>query len=167
MTRTLKKIILLSFIAISAPTLHAAPPPSVYSTTFSILAYAKWRLDTPKLCVVDNTSVAQHFKNYASAHHKYDTHAIQTHAIKQNDCQILIFSTLSAIEEQQILNHQVDFPALSISLNNVDCETGSAFCLYKKNQNYAFKVNLESLTQSKLHIDPRVLLLAKPTEPNS
>ena len=35
---------------------------------------------------------------------------------------------------------------------------------YKKNKHLSFKINLESLSQSKVHIDPRVLLLAKPSE---
>ncbi len=168
MTQNLKIITLLSFVAMQTPTfLYAAPASNLYSTTFSILSYAKWVHDTPKLCVIDNHAMAQQFKNAMHSHHNYSIHAISLKNIAQSDCQILIFSTLSAAQEQHTLNTQVQFPALSISLNNLDCETGSAFCIYKKNQNYAFKVNMESLTQSKVHIDPRVLLFAKTSESNS
>ena len=168
MTQNLKIITLLSFVAMLTPTfLYAAPASNLYSTTFSILAYAKWQASTPKLCVVNQDNIAQQFKKHAPLHNKYDIQPIQSHEISKSNCQILIFSTLSAAQEQHTLNTQVRFPALSISLNNLECETGSAFCLYKKNDNYAFKVNMESLTQSQVHIDPRVLLLAKTSESNS
>ena len=92
------------------------------------------------------------------------TKLIQSNEIKTSACQILIFSTLSPKEEQYLLNTAATFPALSISTNNAECEIGSAFCLYKRSQNFAFKVNLESLTQARVHVDPRVLLLAKSVE---
>lgn len=168
MTQIFKIITLLSFVAMLTPTfLYAVPASNLYNTTFSILSYAKWEHDTPKLCVIDNNVMAQQFKNAKHSHHNYDIHSISLRNIAQSNCQIVIFSTLSSVQEQHTLNTQVQFPALSISMNNLECETGSAFCIYKKNQNYAFKVNMESLTQSKVHIDPRVLLLANTTEPNS
>ncbi|WP_326490839.1 YfiR family protein [Acinetobacter towneri] len=151
MTQNLKIITLLSFVAMQTPTfLYAAPASNLYSTTFPILSYAKWEHDTPRLCIIDNHVMAQQFKNTIHSHHNYDIHSISLRNIAQTNCQILISSTLSSVQEQHTLNTQVQFPALSICMNNLDCETGSAFCIYKKNQNYAFKVNMESLTQSKV-----------------
>ena len=55
MTQIFKIITLLSFVAILTPTfLYAAPTSNLYNTTFSILSYAKWEHDTPKLCIIDN-----------------------------------------------------------------------------------------------------------------
>ncbi|MFX7253454.1 YfiR family protein, partial [Acinetobacter baumannii] len=53
---------------------------------------------------------------------------------------------------------------LSLSINNPECEVGSIFCLYNQNNYTTFKVNLDALSHSKVHIDPRVLLLAKNAE---
>lgn len=144
---------------------YAAPTTNLYNTTFSILSYAKWNTPTPEICVINNPTLSQQFRNNEPEHTNYKISAIQTTDIKHSLCQVLIFSTLSPKEEQHLLNTAVNFPALSMSINNTDCEIGSTFCLYKRNKNIAFKVNLDSLSQSKVHIDPRVLLLAKPTEP--
>lgn len=87
---------------------------------------------------------------------------LQLDDLKQTSCQAIVFSNLSPREEQNILNSTVRYPALSISTTNSACELGSVFCLYqKKNQQYSFRVNMQSLTQSQVHIDPRVLLLGK------
>ncbi|MFW2735488.1 YfiR family protein, partial [Acinetobacter baumannii] len=49
-------------------------------------------------------------------------------------------------------------------INNPESEVGSIFCLYNQNNYTTFKVNLDALSHSKVHIDPRVLLLAKNAE---
>ena len=67
-------------------------------------------------------------------------------------------------EEQKIIHSQRQDPPLSFSSTNQACEIGSAFCLYTRNNSTAFKVNLDSLSQSKVRVDPRVLLLAKAVE---
>ena len=144
--------------------LYAAPVSDIYHTSLAILSYAKWPTNTPEICVVNNNPFAQQLKNNLPADSPYKVSNKHSSELRSSNCTVLFFSNLSDKEEQNILNTAVNYPALSISSNNLNCETGSAFCLYKKNQSYAFKVNMESLTQSKIHIDPRVLMLAKPAE---
>ncbi|WP_228199183.1 YfiR family protein [Acinetobacter cumulans] len=146
--------------------LYAAPVSDIYHTSLAILSYAKWPTNTPEICVVNNNTFAQQLKNNLPADSPYKVSNKHSSELRSSNCTVLFFSNLSDKEEQNILNTAVNYPALSISSNNLNCETGSAFCLYKKNQSYAFKVNMESLTQSKIHIDPRVLMLAKPAESN-
>ncbi|WP_227865856.1 MULTISPECIES: YfiR family protein [Acinetobacter] len=146
--------------------LYAAPVSDIYHTSLAILSYAKWPTNTPEICVVNNNPFAQQLKNNLPADSPYKVSNKHSSELRSSNCTVLFFSNLSDKEEQNILNTAVNYPALSISSNNLNCETGSAFCLYKKNQSYAFKVNMESLTQSKIHIDPRVLMLAKPAESN-
>ncbi|MCW8039354.1 MULTISPECIES: YfiR family protein [Acinetobacter] len=144
----------------------ADPVSTPYSTTFSILSYAKWNTTMPEICVVDNSALAQQFQSHSPNPSNFKISSILSNAIKSKDCEVLIFSTLSPKAEQQLLNTAVSFPTLSISTNNAECELGSAFCIYKRNSSYAFKVNLNSLSQAKVHIDPRVLLLGKNMEGN-
>lgn len=146
--------------------LYAALVSDIYHTSLAILSYAKWPTNTPEICVVNNNPFAQQLKNNLPADSPYKVSNKHSSELRSSNCTVLFFSNLSDKEEQNILNTAVNYPALSISSNNLNCETGSAFCLYKKNQSYAFKVNMESLTQSKIHIDPRVLMLAKPAESN-
>lgn len=161
-----RKLLIWMCAAIIPPTIYAAPTSNIYSTSFAILSYAKWPNPVPEICVVNNPSFAQQLINHLPANASYKISNIQSQQIKNTNCTALFFSTLSDQEEQHLLNTAVTFPALSISTNNNNCEIGSAFCLYKKGSNYTFKVNMESLSQSKIHIDPRVLLLAKTAESN-
>lgn len=77
---------------------------------------------------------------------------------------LFFFSTYTPREEQNIINNLKDAP-LTFSSNNTECKLGSAFCLYQNKTRTSFKVNLASLSQSQARVDPRVLLLAKSTEP--
>ncbi len=121
-------------------------------------------MQTPSFCVIDNHSLANQFKTVAQQYKQnYQIHSISLNELNTTTCQVVFFSTLTAQQEQSTLNSQ-DQPILSFSNNNTACEVGSAFCLYKRNQLTSFKVNLDSLSQSKVRIDPRVLLLAKPAE---
>lgn len=144
----------------------AESAPSLYSTVFSILSYAQWNNAAPAICVLDNASLAHKFKAHSPNPANFKISSIHSADIKSYECQVLIFSSFSPQAEQRFLNTSVRFPALSISTNNTECELGSAFCIYKRNSNYAFKVNLSSLSQAKVHVDPRVLLLGKNIEAN-
>lgn len=145
---------------------HAISTHNIFVTTFSILSYAKWHtsVQTPSFCVIDNHSLANQFKTVSQQYNQnYQIHSIGLNDLNSTTCQVIFFSTLTPQQEQSTLNNQAQ-PALSFSNNNIACEVGSAFCLYKRNQLTSFKVNLDSLSQSKVRIDPRVLLLAKPVE---
>lgn len=145
---------------------HAISTHNIFVTTFSILSYAKWStaVQTPSFCVIDNTSLANQFKTVSQQYNQnYQIHSISLNDLSSFSCQVVFFSTLTPQQEQSTLNDQAQ-PILSFSTNNSACEVGSSFCLYKKNQLTSFKVNLDSLSQSKVRIDPRVLLLAKPAE---
>lgn len=145
-------------------TANAVQSPNTVNTIFSILSYVKWNSPTPVICIIDNPALAKQFTINISTYNKYKAKNVSVQELKKSQCNIVIFSTFSANEEQLILNTSVTFPALSISTNNTQCEVGSAFCLYKKNNQILFRVNLESVNQTKVHIDPRVLLLAKEPE---
>ncbi|TCM63280.1 uncharacterized protein DUF4154 [Acinetobacter calcoaceticus] len=140
---------------------------NIFVTTFSILSYAQWNPATsiPTLCVIDNADLAEQFKNVtAQQRYKYQIQSINLNHLVKTSCQAIFFSTFTPQQEQNILNKQLHTPILSFSSNNTECEVGSTFCLYKKKQLTSFKVNLDSLAQSKVRVDPRVLLLANSTE---
>jgi hypothetical protein len=145
-------------------TAHATPPQNTENTIFSILSYVKLGTNTPLICTVNKPSLHNQLLKSKHSQHKYKLKNISISDIKNNNCNVIIFSTLSAKEEKSILNSDVNFPALSISTNNINCEEGSAICLYNKGNQTAFKINLESVNQSKVSIDPRILLLAKESE---
>lgn len=144
----------------------AATPPNMYTTTLSILSYAKWNTAAPKLCIIDATMST----NQLTALRKKEKSPYLIETIKKEDldkkyCDAVFFDKLSATTEQELINASLNKSILSFSSNNSECEIGSVFCLYSnKSGNILFKVNLDSLSRSKIHIDPRVLLLAKNSE---
>lgn len=145
---------------------HALSMQSFEVTTFSILSYASWKtaVSTPTLCVVENLALANQFKTaQQQGGYKYNIISSTVSGLEKSSCNILFFSTLTPKAEQKILN-SYSTPPLSFSSNNISCEIGSAFCLYRRNQYTSFKVNLSSLSETSAHVDPRVLLLAKSTE---
>ncbi|MFW1802037.1 YfiR family protein [Acinetobacter nematophilus] len=131
--------------------------------TLSILSYAKWNTPSPELCVADNPNYATQFSNYAKSNKSsFNVNAIHATDLKSRHCDAVFFSNITAQAEQTLIDKSLNSTILSFSSNNTDCEIGSVFCLStNKTGNTIFKVNLDSLARSKIHVDPRVLLLAK------
>ncbi|WP_423772596.1 YfiR family protein [Acinetobacter gerneri] len=136
---------------------------NIYTTTLSILSYVKWNTTTPNLCVVDTAAVANQFQQVSKQlKYPYVISSIKLESFTSNNCSAIFFSHTPIATQQQFLNR---YSILSFSMNNKDCELGSAFCLVSKlNGDTSFKINLDALTRARVHVDPRVLLLAKNVE---
>lgn len=160
--RTLLCFVLLIISSFS----HANTTQNIYSMTASILGYVKWNTTTPSLCVIDNQALAQSFDlSFKQKKLNFKVVSLSNTELNAQHCDAVFFTESSPTTEQRLINHLKTPPALSFSNNNSDCEIGSVFCLYTSKQGRAlFKVNLDSLARTKVHIDPRVLLLAKNSE---
>ncbi len=142
---------------------QANSPHNIFIMTLSILSYAKWNTSTPELCVVDNPNYATQFSNYTKTNKSiFNVNSIHSSELKNQHCDAIFFSNTTPLNEQTLINKSFNPSVLSFSSSNTECEIGSVFCLStNKSGNTIFKVNLDSLAQSKIHVDPRVLLLAK------
>ncbi len=156
---------LIGLISIS-PLSHAISSHSFYELTLSILSYSKWPNTTrPTICVLDNNEAASQFQvNIRQLAYDYQVQAIATKDFTKTDCNVVYFSTTTPQQQQNLIQAHPSRSLLSLSTNNPACEIGSIFCLYSRQTFSSFKVNLDALSASKVHIDPRVLLLAKNTE---
>lgn len=166
MVNTKIKVYVFIFITVlmSKP-VYAVSTHNMFIITLSILSYAKWNTPTPALCVIDNPNYAAQFNQALRLHgYHYKISSIRLSELDKSSCNAIFLSTFSPQEEQKIIHSQRQDPPLSFSSTNQACEIGSAFCLYTRNNSTSFKVNLDSLSQSKVRVDPRVLLLAKATE---
>lgn len=142
----------------------AAPVQSYFSLTLSILSYSKWNsIKTPTICIVENSEITEKFINYAKS--EYKIIPIKLTEVTQMNCQVLYFQTQPSTEQQKILSHNTySSQILIFTVNDSACESNSAFCLYEKNKRMRFNINLDVLSRSKVHIDPRILLLARTSE---
>ena len=159
-------ISLVILYCLTVSQVQAQPQLNLPATTLTILSYVRWNTPNPiSLCVLNNNTLANQFtqanQRFKSTYH---IQAVNLLELNKTICNAVFFSNNTPREEQNIINAMKETP-LTFSSNNPECELGSAFCLYQQNTRTAFKVNLASLSQSSAHVDPRVLLLAKSTEP--
>ena len=137
-----------------------------YVTTLSILSYATFANAKPSFCIVNNPSIANQFTIFAQQN-KYNLsmRSISADELRSTYCDAVFFTQTPANTQQQLLNQSLNPAILSFSTNNNECEIGSSFCLFSaKSGHTLFRINLDSLARSKIHVDPRVLLLAKNPE---
>ncbi|MCH7337713.1 YfiR family protein [Acinetobacter sp. NIPH 2699] len=145
---------------------YATSNHSFYELALSILSYSKWSNTTrPTICVLDNSEAAAQFQvNIRQLAYDYQVLPVNIKDFTKTDCHVVYFSTTSPQQQHSLIQSYPSRSLLSLSANNPACEVGSIFCLYNKKNFSTFKVNLDALSDSKVHIDPRVLLLAKNAE---
>ena len=154
---------ILLFIALFSTVTSAQ---SISETTLSILSYVRWSSDTPIICVIDNNEFGKELITLTQQNnYKFHINTISPTQLKRVHCDAVFFSNTTAATEQQLINSAINKNLLSFSSSNLECEIGSVFCLYtSKGGRTLFKLNLDSLSRSKIHVDPRVLLLARNAE---
>jgi len=157
---------LLAALFTASPLCYAISTHNFYELALSILSYSKWTNTTrPSICVIDNSEAANHFQlNIRQLAYDYQVRAVSAKDFPKTECHVAYFTTTSPQQQQNLIQSYPSRSLLSLSTNNPACEVGSIFCLYNKRTYSTFKVNLEALSYSKVHIDPRVLLLAKNAE---
>lgn len=146
--------ILLGLFGVSG---YAMADTSPYHATISnILSYSSLSKQA-NICVF-NDSIAtkgmnQYFRQMKLA---YQAVFVDATNFKNTNCQAVYFPNQSPVAQNDYINRYAK-PLLSISSSNVQCEIGSAFCLYRQQQRVSVAINLDSLNRSKVNIDPRVL----------
>ena len=163
-----KKVQLLLLVASIATNqiCYAISNHSFYELALTILSYSKWSNTTrPTICVIDNPDAALQFQtSIKQLSYDYQVQAVTAKDFTKTECHVAYFSTTIPQQQQSLIQAYPSRSLLSLSTNNPDCEVGSIFCLYHKKTFSTFKVNLDALSYSKVHIDPRVLILAKNAE---
>lgn len=150
------------------PIVYATPLHNYYTLTLSILSYSKWSNNQiPTLCVVEDNHTAVLFNTYIKQYsYNYRISNVTTNDLLKSNCQIVYLSSAMNIAQQRglILNSSLTTNTLIFTENDSTCELGNSFCLYKKGEKVTFSINIDALTRARIHIDPRVLLLARNSE---
>ncbi len=163
-----KKVQLLLLLALIATSqiCYAISNHNFYELALTILSYSKWsNTSRPIICVIDNAEASRQFQsNIKQLGYDYQVRAVNSKDFQKTECHVVYFSTTTPQQQQNLIQAYPSRSLLSLSINNPTCEIGSIFCLYNKKTSSTFKINLDALSYSKVHIDPRVLILAKNTE---
>lgn len=152
---------IMAYIGVLAMTMLAqasiASTDAHYQKIVSIVNYSNLPKNA-QICVFKDVSTGAELTSYLQKHKlSYSTKHITEENFKTSACQVVYFpNTAPVVQNKLILAHNK--PILSISDRNLECEVGSAFCLYQQSRStVGVKVNLDTLIRSRVKIDPRVL----------
>lgn len=161
-----RRFLIYIFSIIISQQISAKHSHDMYTLTLSIMSYTKWNTAKPIFCILEDHIATAAFQKYSNQEKQpYIITPITESNIAETHCDALFLTNQTPKELQNnILSSNFKPFRLSITTNNNECEGEVIFCLYKRKNTYSFSVNLDALSKSKLHIDPRVLLLAKNME---
>jgi hypothetical protein len=166
MTRKCLKMLcpylLLCYCSVSLA--YASVNASPYLLSLSLLSYSHFpNSSATTFCIVGSAQDTSNFQKQAKeSGFFYRIIGVNPNTFLRSSCQAVYFSPSIPLQNQNSLLQQYpNLQLLSFTANDDLCESRNIFCLYQRANQYYFKVNLDSLTLSKVHIDPRVLLLAK------
>lgn len=131
-----------------------------------ILSYTRWQPPQTviQLCIVaptryagllDKITLPDNGPKLLISKQNYDVGVLNA------QCDVIYFGDISPTQQQKVLSVRQNRPVLTISELNSNCELGSIFCLDAESSPVSFKVNLDALAQSGVHINPNVLLLGR------
>lgn len=130
-----------------------------------IISYAQWLQpdELVHVCVIDSP---RYFSALSLLSAQQQQLRIWSKTAKATDltqqCHVLFFEQTPPAQQQEIMNQRGVQRILTLSLNNPSCVVGSSFCLNITQGVPSFSLNLDSLKQSGVKINSKVLILAKP-----
>ena len=143
---------------------QASVTSSPFSLTLSLISYSHFANSAATtLCVVGSSNDAMQLQKQAKlSGYNYKILSVDQSSLLKTACQAVYFnSAISLHTQNNLISKFANAEVLTFTTNDIRCESRNVFCIYQAAQQYYFKVNLDSLTLSKVRIDPRVLLLAK------
>ncbi|RDK08504.1 YfiR family protein [Cupriavidus lacunae] len=138
----------------------------VARVVLSLLGYARWPVerDPVRLCV-DNAS------RYASRLMEGGTltngRTVQTRQVDvladmlHPACDALYVGSMNEPRRKRLSSELTGRPVLVIAEEDFECEVGSMFCLNIRDNQVSFRVNLDTLARSGVHVHPGVLQLGR------
>lgn len=156
-----------------------ASPQNANALVSGILSYTSWDspLEQINFCIADGPAQFITPKIFTPPSPLIRPNNVKIFDIKMSEvlqnplslhnypCHVLYFVNTPDDLQQQFIQANLG-RILTISENNTECIIGSAFCLYRgDNDRFNFKVNLTSLKKSNIRVNSKVLMLAN-TEGN-
>jgi hypothetical protein len=80
------------------------------------------------------------------------------------DCDVIYFASrfvLDDVDRHAFFRRVAERPILTVGALPVACDMGAMFCLKAEQDPALFGANLDAISRSGLHVDPKVLLLAR------
>ena len=161
----------------TAPTTAPTPAPApradaVARVVLSLLSYARWPVerDTVRLCVDTGTRYGGKLMEGGTLS---SGRFVETRRVDlMNDavtpvCDALYLGMVTDARRTKLATDLSGKPVLVIAEEDFECETGSMFCLNIRDNAVSFRVNLDSIARSGIHVHPGVLQLGRRKAPAS
>ncbi|WP_301542782.1 YfiR family protein [Cupriavidus basilensis] len=172
--RLLPALLAAILCAQSQGTTADTPPPrseAVARVVFSLLGYARWpsEREVLRLCVDGS---ARYGAKLAEGGVLATGRSVQSRRIDLQDgvstagCDSVYLGPMSDARRKKLSTELIGRPVLVITEEDYECEIGSMFCLNVVDGHVSFRVNLDSVARSGIHIHPAVLQLGRRRGPS-
>jgi hypothetical protein len=129
-----------------------------------IIGYSRWPTQPRpvRLCLAGSTRYALRMSDaQRTAGQSILIRSIGS-AARPANCDVLYLGTMRVAARARLLAATRGQPIVSIIENDVQCRSGAMFCLVPSRS--TFRLNLDAVSRSQVHIDPRVLRIASDGE---
>lgn len=139
---------------------------AVAKTVFNLLSYARWPSEPAvlRLCVERSSLYSGKLLDGGTL---ANGRPVRTRVVDvagsdlARDCDALYVGTMTD-DKRKLLGRELSGqPVLVISEGDFECEVGSMFCLSVRDTQVSFRVNLDSVARSGIHVHPGVLQLGR------
>lgn len=142
---------------------------SVATVVIGIISYTRWPTEPNpiRLCITANPQYAERLFDpvLLTAPRPIKTALMPINSqFLPGQCDVIYLGNISSSQQQALLHRISGHAILSISENDNECSAGNAFCLQIAGDHASFKVNLDALARSGVHVHPNVLQLARDPE---
>ena len=156
-----------------APAPAAAPvsrPEAVARVVMSLLSYARWpnERETVRLCVDNTARFASKLMEGGTLSTGRLVEARRADLLTEPlvaDCDALYLGAMTDARRRKLTTDFVGKPVLVISEEDFECEGGSMFCLIIRENQVSFRINLDAIARSGIHVHPGVLQLGRRRAP--
>lgn len=157
---------------VSAPAAPASRPEAVARMVMSLLSYARWpaERETLRLCVDTDARYGGKLMEGGSLSTGRLVQARPVDPLADalaSECDALYMGAMTDARRKKLTTDLVGKPVLVIVEEDFECEVGSMFCLAFRENQVSFRINLDAIARSGIHIHPGVLQLGRRRTPAS
>jgi len=139
---------------------------AVAKTVFNLLSYARWPSEPSvlRLCVERTSLYSGRLLEGGTLANGRPVRARTVDLTADNltrDCDALYVGPMTDDKRKMLVRDLRNQPVLVVSEEDFECEAGSMFCLNVRDAQVSFRVNLDSVARSGIHVHPGVLQLGR------
>lgn len=154
----------------ASPTSPASRPEAVARVVLSLLSYARWpsERETLRLCVDGSARYAGKLIEGGTLSTGRLVEARRTDTLSEalvSECDALYLGAMNDARRRALTTYFVGKPVLVIAEEDFECEGGSMFCLNIREHQVSFRINLDAIARSGIHVHPGVLQLGRRKAP--